>query len=130
MPAFCAASASGPTGNPTTPNMNCTPCSLRLFASKSAPLISAMDIPPNSGDRTLNDVADGVKSSQGRPHRLELLRPDGVGISITPFSENYLGVLVEAGLVKGDTLRRHGQIGEFGARQRIAQLRAIAAGSL
>src|SRR5580704_13285385 len=40
-PTFCAASASGPTGNPTTPNMYCTPCSLRLFASKSAPLISA-----------------------------------------------------------------------------------------
>src|ERR1700677_2497307 len=45
MPAFCAASASGPTGKPTTPNINCTPCSFRLFASKSAPVISAM-FPP------------------------------------------------------------------------------------
>src|SRR3954451_21931132 len=41
-PTFCAASAIGPTGNPTTPNMYSTPCSLRLLASKSAPLISAI----------------------------------------------------------------------------------------
>src|SRR4051794_40675198 len=42
-PTFCAASAIGPTGNPTTPNMYSTPCSFRLFASRSAPLISAID---------------------------------------------------------------------------------------
>ena len=29
-------------GNPTTPNMYSTPCSFRLFASRSAPLISAI----------------------------------------------------------------------------------------
>src|SRR3954452_5649863 len=42
-PTFCAASAIGPTGNPTTPNMYSTPCSFRLLASRSAPLISAID---------------------------------------------------------------------------------------
>src|SRR5579872_5115051 len=62
-PALCAASASGPTENPTTPNIYCTPCSTRLFASRSAPLISAMDIPPNHlDDSTLNDVRWRVKS--------------------------------------------------------------------
>src|SRR3954447_16758666 len=42
-PTFCAASAIGPTGNPTTPNMYSTPWSFKLFASRSAPLISAID---------------------------------------------------------------------------------------
>src|SRR5439155_24311524 len=59
---FCAASAIGPTGNPTTPNMYWTPCSFRLFASKSAPLISAISLscqllsPLGGGRRPMGDA--------------------------------------------------------------------------
>src|SRR5881628_1715864 len=42
MPSFCAAAAIGPTGNPTIPNMNLTPCCLRLLATKVAPSTSLM----------------------------------------------------------------------------------------
>src|SRR6059036_2414220 len=42
MPSFCAAAAIGCTGNPTIPNMNLTPCRLRLLATKVAPSTSAM----------------------------------------------------------------------------------------
>src|SRR5438067_5824696 len=42
MPSFCAAAAIGPTGNPTMPNMNLTPCCLRLLATKVAPSTSLM----------------------------------------------------------------------------------------
>src|SRR5215472_1286029 len=65
--------------------------------------------------------------SQRRLHRLELLWPDGVGVAVAPFGQDHLCVFVEAGLVKGDTLRRQRQAGELGARQRIAQLRAVTA---
>src|SRR6185295_18208346 len=42
IPSFCAAVAIGPTGNPTMPNMNWTPCRLRLLATRVAPSTSAM----------------------------------------------------------------------------------------
>src|ERR1044071_4960819 len=42
MPSFCAAAASGCTGNPTIPNMYSTPCFLRLRATSVAPSTSAM----------------------------------------------------------------------------------------
>src|SRR5713101_4042004 len=41
-PSFCAAAAIGFTGNPTIPNMNLTPCRLRLLATKVAPSTSLM----------------------------------------------------------------------------------------
>src|SRR3954469_11367569 len=42
MPSFCAAAAIGWTGKPTIPNMNSTPCFLRLLATSVAPSTSAM----------------------------------------------------------------------------------------
>src|SRR5437899_846514 len=42
MPSFCTAAAIGLTGNPTIPNMNLTPCRLRLLATKVAPSTSLM----------------------------------------------------------------------------------------
>src|SRR5688572_5414566 len=42
IPSFCAAAAIGCTGNPTIPNMYCTPCFLRLLATSVAPSTSAI----------------------------------------------------------------------------------------
>src|SRR5262245_55436217 len=42
MPSCCAAAATGPTGKPTTPNMNRTPCFFRFLAINVAPSTSAM----------------------------------------------------------------------------------------
>src|SRR5439155_11605467 len=66
---FCAAEAIGPTGNPTIPNMNYTPCRLRLLATKVAPSTSLMSVPSYLNGRTLNDRPGTVK----RPRRLDLL---------------------------------------------------------
>src|SRR5260370_24496203 len=66
-PTFWGASAIGPTGNPTTPKMYCTPCSFRLFASKSAPLISAISL-----SCQLRSVLGGRTPTGGR----HAVRPD------------------------------------------------------
>src|SRR5215472_10740741 len=101
--------------------MYSTPCSLRLFASKSAPLISAM-FPPDIGRPRSAPVTNKLTrrshyaymaprqippgSSKRRLHRLQFLRPHGVGIAAAPFGQYHLGILVEAGLVEFHSFRR------------------------
>src|SRR5947209_3394206 len=72
-PTFCAASAIGPTGNPTTPNMYWTPWSFRLFASKSAPLISAifslLSVTQSVGGRTPSEGRRAVRPNDRRMPR-------------------------------------------------------------
>src|ERR671925_1897918 len=53
IPSFCAATAIGPTGNPTIPNMNSTPCFLRLRATSVAPSTSLMSGLLSERDHTL-----------------------------------------------------------------------------
>src|SRR4029078_12526997 len=60
MPSCCAATAIGPTGNPTMPNMYCTTCFLRFRATSVAPSISAMSL-------LLSGRSSAVRTIQGCP---------------------------------------------------------------
>src|SRR5438552_18039697 len=64
MPSFCAAVAIGPTGNPTIPNMNWTPCFLRFLATSVAPSTSAMNSSLSESGRKIGPRGAGVKPSR------------------------------------------------------------------
>src|SRR5512144_1282535 len=69
MPSCCAAVAIGPTGNPTIPNMNWTPCRLRFLATKVAPSTSLMKFPPVRVMRTSSGSARTERLLEQREHR-------------------------------------------------------------
>src|SRR5262245_58535355 len=95
MPSFCAATAIGPTGNPTIPNMYLTPCCLRLLAIRVAPSTSAISSLLSewaNAKRTARrgQPTNGAQANLGMPEQPEGGRPFPAVWSLPP--EERLGL--------------------------------------